>query len=59
LPESRASMAAKRTAELIPLCHPLSLSKVTVDFELRADGCAVDAVCTVRLVGQTGAEMRP
>jgi cyclic pyranopterin phosphate synthase len=50
-------MAAKRTAELIPLCHPLSLSQVTVDFELRADAYAVDAVCTVRLVGQTGAEM--
>jgi cyclic pyranopterin phosphate synthase len=49
-------MAAKRTAEMIPCAIP-SLSQVTVDFELRADAYAVDAVCTVRLVGQTGAEM--
>ncbi|RZU45215.1 cyclic pyranopterin monophosphate synthase subunit MoaC [Fluviicoccus keumensis] len=48
--------AAKRTWELIPLCHPLSLSSVKVDLEAEAP----DAVCvttTCRLIGQTGVEM--
>jgi cyclic pyranopterin monophosphate synthase len=48
-------MAAKRTSELIPLCHPLLLSKVAVDFTLEADG--IRATATVRLSGQTGVEM--
>ncbi len=49
--------AAKRTAELIPLCHPLALTKVTVDFVREDDGTAlrIDAECKV--TGQTGVEM--
>jgi cyclic pyranopterin monophosphate synthase len=48
-------MAAKKTSELIPLCHPLMLSKVAVDFEFEADGVRVLAMA--RLSGQTGVEM--
>lgn len=48
-------MAAKKTAELIPLCHPLMLSKVAVDFAFEESGIRVTAV--VRLTGQTGVEM--
>ena len=50
-------MAAKRTPELIPLCHPLMLSHVAVDFTVLEEECAVRAECTVRLSGQTGVEM--
>lgn len=48
-------MAAKRTADLIPLCHPIALSAVTVDFDLDESG--VSATATVRTAGQTGVEM--
>lgn len=48
-------MAAKKTAELIPLCHPLMLSKVSLD--LSADEQGVTATATVRTTGQTGVEM--
>ena len=48
-------MAAKRTAELIPLCHPLPISSVEVDFEPVAEGYRV--VATARVSGQTGVEM--
>lgn len=48
-------MAAKRTSELIPLCHPLMLSKVSVDFIVEAHG--IRATATARLTGQTGVEM--
>lgn len=48
-------MAAKRTADLIPLCHPIPLSAVTVDFEMMGDGVTVRA--TARTAGQTGVEM--
>ncbi|MVZ96795.1 cyclic pyranopterin monophosphate synthase MoaC [Sphingorhabdus sp. IMCC26285] len=48
-------MAAKKTAELIPLCHPLMLSKVAVDFAFEESGIRVTAL--VRLTGQTGVEM--
>ena len=50
-------MAAKRTAELIPLCHPLALSHLSVDFEILEADCAVRATCTVKLSGKTGVEM--
>ena len=50
-------MAAKRTSELIPLCHPLPLSKLTVDFHLLPEQQAVEAVCTARTTGVTGVEM--
>ena len=48
-------MAAKKTSELIPLCHPLALSKVAVDFEFEGSGIRVTALA--RLTGQTGVEM--
>lgn len=50
-------MAAKRTWELIPLCHPLLLSHLSVDFEILEEACAVRATCTVKLSGKTGVEM--
>ncbi|RED13224.1 cyclic pyranopterin monophosphate synthase MoaC [Pontivivens insulae] len=48
-------MGAKRTADLIPLCHPLPLSKVSVQLELNDRGVAIEA--TVKTTGQTGVEM--
>jgi cyclic pyranopterin phosphate synthase len=50
-------MAAKRTSELIPLCHPLALSKVTLDIapDTKLPGCIVRA--TVKVTGPTGVEM--
>ncbi len=48
-------MAAKRTADLIPLCHPLPLSKVSVKGEIRADGVRFEATCKTN--AQTGVEM--
>ena len=48
-------MAAKRTADLIPLCHPLPITAVTVDLE--AAGTGVEIAATVRTTGQTGVEM--
>ena len=48
-------MAAKKTGELIPLCHPLSLDAVTVGFAFEAD--AVRATATASLTGKTGVEM--
>jgi cyclic pyranopterin monophosphate synthase len=50
-------MAAKRTHELIPLCHPLLLSKVAVDLELDEALPGIRVRATVRLSGQTGVEM--
>jgi cyclic pyranopterin monophosphate synthase len=52
-----AIMAAKKTSELIPLCHPLALSRVTVDFDI--DSVTSSIVCTVQTEcnGQTGVEM--
>ena len=48
-------MAAKKTSELIPLCHPLMLSKAAVDCEFEENGIRVTALA--RLTGQTGVEM--
>ena len=48
-------MAAKRTPDLIPLCHPLPISSVDVDFEFLEDGVRV--LATARVSGQTGVEM--
>jgi cyclic pyranopterin monophosphate synthase len=48
-------MAAKRTSDLVPLCHPLPLSAVKVDLEMEADGIAVKA--EARTTGPTGVEM--
>lgn len=48
-------MAAKRTADLIPLCHPIALTSVSIDFDLGPAG--VTATATARTAGQTGVEM--
>lgn len=50
-------MAAKRTAELIPLCHPLPLTQVVVDLELDPALPGVQITATARTVGKTGVEM--
>jgi cyclic pyranopterin phosphate synthase len=50
-------MAAKRTAELIPLCHPLPLSQVEVDLELDTNLPGIRITASVRTVGKTGVEM--
>ena len=47
--------AAKKTSDLIPLCHPLSLSKVSVEIELEGDSLVVTATC--KTTGKTGVEM--
>ncbi|MBS0509343.1 MAG: cyclic pyranopterin monophosphate synthase MoaC [Proteobacteria bacterium] len=52
-----AIMAAKKTSELIPLCHPLALTRVAVEFELLAADNAVQCCATVETVGPTGVEM--
>lgn len=50
-------MAAKRTADLIPLCHPLALNKVDVDLTCDEAHNSVDIVATCRVSGRTGVEM--
>lgn len=50
-------MGAKNTSQLIPLCHPLPLTLVAVDFELDEDGSAVNITATAKTTGKTGVEM--
>ena len=50
-------MAAKKTSELIPLCHPLALSRVAIEFSTCADPAAVHCTATVETTGPTGVEM--
>jgi cyclic pyranopterin monophosphate synthase len=50
-------MGAKRTAELIPLCHPLPLSSVQVELACRPEPASVEITATCRSVGRTGVEM--
>ena len=50
-------MGAKRTPDLIPLCHPLALSSVSVDLTIDAARSAVDITATCKLKGRTGVEM--
>ncbi|OYV49586.1 MAG: cyclic pyranopterin monophosphate synthase MoaC [Acidocella sp. 20-58-15] len=50
-------MAAKKTSDLIPLCHPLAISSVVVDLVLNEDETSVDITATVRSTGRTGVEM--
>lgn len=52
-----AIQGAKRTSELIPLCHPLPLTRLAVEFELNDTQCEVHCVCTAQTVGKTGVEM--
>jgi cyclic pyranopterin phosphate synthase len=48
-------MAAKRTSDLIPLCHPLPITSVKINFEIKDDGVMIEAFA--RVTGQTGIEM--
>jgi cyclic pyranopterin phosphate synthase len=50
-------MAAKKTHELIPLCHPLAITKVTVEFEPSDEPAGIHVSATVKVTGQTGVEM--
>ena len=50
-------MAAKKTHELIPLCHPLMISKVTVDFAPDTASSTIEVTATVKVEGKTGVEM--
>jgi cyclic pyranopterin phosphate synthase len=50
-------MAAKRTHELIPLCHPLAITKASVDFALEHDPAGIRVTAEVKVAGQTGVEM--
>jgi cyclic pyranopterin phosphate synthase len=52
-----AIMAAKRTSELIPLCHPLALTRVAVEFDLDVAACAVHCSVRAETLGRTGVEM--
>ena len=50
-------MATKRTADLVPMCHPLARTHVTVDFEVDAEANAIECSVTAETNGQTGVEM--
>jgi cyclic pyranopterin phosphate synthase len=50
-------MGAKKCSELIPLCHLLNLTKLTVDFEFMEENCEIEARCTAKTTGKTGVEM--
>jgi cyclic pyranopterin monophosphate synthase len=50
-------MAAKKTHELIPLCHPLAITKASVDFEISHAPAGIRVVAEVKVAGQTGVEM--
>ena len=52
-----AIQASKRTADLIPLCHPLALTRVTVDFSIDVAAAAITLAVTVETRGRTGVEM--
>ncbi|HWH49234.1 MAG TPA: cyclic pyranopterin monophosphate synthase MoaC [Burkholderiales bacterium] len=52
-----AIQGSKRTAELIPLCHPIALTKVSVDFEVHRDENSVECIAVAETVGRTGVEM--
>ncbi|MGB2440477.1 MAG: cyclic pyranopterin monophosphate synthase MoaC [Candidatus Puniceispirillaceae bacterium] len=50
-------MGAKKTSELIPLCHPLGLSHVDVSLQINSEDCSIDIRAECQLTGQTGVEM--
>ena len=52
-----AIQAAKRTSDLIPLCHPIPLTKVTVEFEFHPKARSVECTAVVETLGRTGVEM--
>jgi len=52
-----AIMAVKRTAELIPLCHPLNIDNCAIEFEIDRPNHQIHLTCTVKVSGRTGVEM--
>ena len=50
-------MAAKKTSDLIPLCHPIALTQLTIDFDDLDDGIGLSVTSTARTMGRTGVEM--
>ena len=50
-------MAAKKTHELIPLCHPLAITSASVDFQVSRKPCGLGVTAEVKVAGQTGVEM--
>lgn len=50
-------MAAKQTSSLIPMCHPLPITKCTIDFKIDQDNNEICVNCTTKTVGRTGVEM--
>lgn len=50
-------MAVKKTSDLIPLCHPLFISKCQIDFEINDEKNYIEATCTVKVAQKTGVEM--
>ena len=52
-----AIQGAKRTSDLIPLCHPLALTRVAVEFNVDQSGASIECVVTAETLGRTGVEM--
>ncbi len=50
-------MATKKTSDIIPMCHPLMLTKASVDFEMDGENLEIKSICSVKLKGKTGVEM--
>ena len=50
-------MATKKTSDIIPMCHPLMLTKASIDFEFEEEPYKIRAICTTKLAGRTGVEM--
>ena len=50
-------MGAKRTSDLIPMCHPLSMTKAELSFDIDKEACVITAECTAVCEGRTGVEM--
>lgn len=50
-------MGAKRTSEIIPMCHPIMISGVDIDISLCEESCSVEIVATTKCTGATGVEM--
>ena len=50
-------MAVKQTSSIIPMCHPLMISKCSIDFEVLPEEGAIKAICMVKVEGKTGVEM--
>lgn len=50
-------MAVKKTSDLIPMCHPLMITKCSIDFEVNKEEKFIEVICTTKLKGKTGVEM--